>query len=159
MENKLGLSEGKLFSVERKIVNLKMNLLDEYFTFNKNIFKLDYLDELHKFLFSDLYYDYQLEMRNFAIVEEQYIKLMLEVIKDFCINNPQKIEKILEPIENIWDLQPFYNGNTRTFLAYLSILNKAFLLDLDMDLNKEIESNPKMFRKENFVNQKRLTKN
>ena len=51
MENKIGLSEFKLKEVERKIVNLKFNLLDEYFTFNSNIFELDFLKNLHNFYF------------------------------------------------------------------------------------------------------------
>ena len=158
MKNKLGLNIGNLLFVERSIVNLKMNLLDEYFTFNQNIFSLEYLKQLHKFLFSDIYYDDQIETREFSVAEESYIKSLLDMLKDACLNNSEEIDNVLQPIEAIWDLQPFYNGNTRTCFAYLCILNKAFYLNINIDLNKEIESCSLMFKKENFVNQKRLTK-
>ena len=144
MENRLGLREERLLSVERNIVNLKLNLLDEYFTFNIDIFSSDYLKELHKFLFLDIYYDYQTEMIGFNTDDENYIKY--------------RIENILNSIKELWKLQPFYDGNTRTFLAYLKVLKHAFKLDIDIDLNQEIASVPKIFTKKNFVNQKRLTK-
>lgn len=158
MENKLGLCEGKLIDIERKIVNLKMNLLDEYITFNKDIFDFEYIIELHKFLFSDFYYDYQLETRKLTEIETQYINYLLNTIENICINEPENLEKLLSCIHNIWDLQPFFNGNTRTLLSYLNVLNQAFMLDLNIDLNSNIISKPSTFNKENFVNQKRLTK-
>ena len=158
MKNRLGLNDEKLLSVEREIVNLKINLLDEYFTFNMDIFSLNYLKELHKFLFLDIYYDYQTEMVGFPTVDEKYIKYLLEGLRDTCINYPNRIENILNPIKELWKLQPFYDGNTRTFIAYLKVLKHAFDLSIDIDLDNEIVSMPKTFTKENFVNQKRLTK-
>ena len=64
----------------------------------------------------------------------------------------------MESLVKLWELQIFKDGNTRTLLGYLSILNKAFILNLNIDLNKEIKSRPSELYNNNFVNQKRLTK-
>lgn len=137
---------------------MKLNLLDEYFTFNIDIFSSDYLKELHKFLFLDIYYDYQTEMIGFNTDDENYIKYLFEGLKYNCINHPDRIENILNSIKELWKLQPFYDGNTRTLFAYLKVINDAFLLNLDIDFDKEIKSGSNIFLTESFVNQKRLTK-
>lgn len=159
MKNKLGVSEFKLKEVEFKIVNFKFNLLDEYFTFNSNIFELDFLSKLHNFLFSDLYFDYQLQIRTLSKEHRDYINSMFKKIENICKSSNSSKEILLDLIYNIWDLQPFFDGNTRTLLAYLKILNDAFLLGFNIDLNSEIISGKNNFNINNFVNQKRLTKN
>ena len=158
MENKLGVSEAKLFDLERKLVNFKFNLLDEYITFNKNLFELDYLIELHKFLFSDLYFDKDIEIRNFDKIEINNIETILIFIENVCINSRDRVDELLSLIYKLWEMQPFQNGNTRTLIAYLYILNKAFLLNIDVDLNKEISNKITFFELNNTVNQNRLTK-
>ena len=158
MENKLGVSNSKLFDIERKIVNFKLNLLDEYITFNKNIFEFQYLIELHKFLFSDLYFDKNLEIRNFDEVEINNIETILVFIENACINNRERIDELLSLIYKLWEIQPFQNGNTRTLIAYLYILNKAFLLNMNIELNSEISNKTTFFELSESVNQNRLTK-
>ena len=74
------------------------------------------------------------------------------------MEDKENITSVLDIIKDIWLLQPFVDGNTRTLIAYLIILNKAFDLGLNIDLNKEIESGINTFQLNNFVNQKRLTK-
>ena len=75
------------------------------------------------------------------------------------VEGKENIEPVLNIIQDIWFLQPFVDGNTRTLIAYLIILNKTFDLGLNIiDLNKEIESGVSTFNLNNFVNQKRLTK-
>ena len=64
----------------------------------------------------------------------------------------------METLVKLWELQIFQDGNTRTLLGYLSILNKSFILNLDIDLNKEIKSRPSELCNKNLVNQKQLTK-
>ena len=158
MENKLGISDAKLFDIERKLVNFKFNLLDEYITFNKNIFELDYLMELHKFLFSDLYFDKDLEIRNLDKIEMNTIETVFVFIEYVCLNNREKTDEILNLVYKLWELQPFQNGNTRTLIAYLYILNKAFLLNMNIDLNSEISNKTTFFELKQLVNQNRLTK-
>ena len=55
MDNKLGLNEYKIKDIENKIVNLKLSVIDEYFTFNESELNFIYLEKLNKFLFSDIY--------------------------------------------------------------------------------------------------------
>lgn len=153
MDNKLGLNEFKIIDVEKKIINLKLNVIDEYFTFNENEFNFNYLEKLNKFLFSDIYECIEVndEVKNI-------INKYLGIITDLLMEDKENITSVLDIIKDIWLLQPFVDGNTRTLIAYLIILNKAFDLGLNIDLNKEIESGINTFQLNNFVNQKRLTK-
>ena len=158
MRNKLGLTNQKLFLVEKVIVNTKLNLLDEEFVFNNDIFSLEYLRQLHLFLFSDLYYEEDLTFRGLTEQDLDYIKVLFNSIEETCINENNSVEKLMEALAQFWELQIFQDGNTRTLLGYLSILNKAFILNLDIDLNKEINSSPSELNSQIFVNQKQLTK-
>jgi len=153
MNNKLGLSESKIREVEYKVVNLKLKTLDEYFTFNESEFNFNYLENLNRFLFGDFY-----ESNEIKEDIKNIINKYLGIIVDVIIEDKNNIESVLNIIKDIWFLQPFADGNTRTLIAYLIVLNKAFNLDLNIDLNKEIESAPNVFELNNFVNQKRLTK-
>lgn len=158
MRNKLGLSNEKLLLVEKRIVNTKLNLLDEEFLFSENIFSLEYIKQIHNFLFSDLYYERDLTFRELSNEEIKYIEVLLNSIKQICINKYKCVEILLETLVRLWELQIFKDGNTRTLLGYLSILNKAFILNLDIDLNKEIKSRASELYVKNLVNQKQLTK-
>lgn len=158
MRNKLGLSNEKLLLVEKRIVNTKLNLLDEEFLFSENIFSLEYIKQIHNFLFSDLYYEEELSLRILSNEETKYIEVLFNSIKEICINNYKCIEILMETLVKLWELQVFKDGNTRTLLGYLSVLNKAFILNLNIDLNKEIKSRPSELCNNNFVNQKQLTK-
>ena len=90
--------------------------------------------------------------------EEKTINKYLDEVVNICLIDFKDIDSILEIILEIWNLQPFIVGNTRTLLAYLKVLNCCFLLDLNIDIDMNIESNPNVFNKEIFVNQERLTK-
>ena len=153
MNNKLGLSDFKIIDVEKKIVNLKLNLIDEYFTFNERKLNFNYLEKINKFLFSDIYESIEVKEDVKNIINNY-----LGIITDMLMEDKENITSVLDIIKNIWFLQPFVGGNTRTLIAYLIILNKAFDLGLHIDLNKEIESGVNTFDLNNFVNQKRLTK-
>lgn len=153
MDNKLGLTEFKIIDIEKKLVNFKLNIIDEYFTFNESELNFIYLEKLNKFLFSDIY-----ESKEINNDVKNIINKYLGIITDMLMEDKENIESVLDIIKDIWFLQPFVDGNTRTLIAYLIILNKAFDLGLYIDLNKEIESGINTFDSNNFVNQKRLTK-
>ena len=157
MDNKLGVSALKLNNIERKIVNIKLNLIDEYINFGRNKFDFEYLKQLNNFLFSDFYFEQELGTRYMSLKEKILVEELLIKIIENCLSN-KDIEEILEIIEHLWHLQLFTVGNTRTLYAYLKVINSAFLLGLNIDCNKEIKSSPKIFELKNFVNQKRLTK-
>ena len=157
MKNKLGLNEYKLLDIERKIVNTKLNLLDEYFTFNELKFDFEYIKQLHNFLFCEFYYEEDLGTRIIAEEEIKLINNYLNEINYICINKGNS-DEVLNIIKKVWYLQPFIVGNTRTLIAYLKILDSAFLLNLNINVNIEIENNPTIFNTWKTVNQKRLTK-
>jgi len=158
MNNKLGINEERMNKIEKELVKMKLNFLDEYFTFNNQELNFNFLKCLHDFLFCDFYYKKDLNVRKMSFQEEKLINIYLRKIINICITKPQDIDNILQIVCSIWEMQPFIIGNTRTLIAYLKIINSGYLLGLDIDINKNIESNPSMFKKENFVNQKQLTK-
>ncbi len=156
MDNNLGLNSNKLTDVERKIINLKLHLLDYSFTFNCNNFNIEFLKRLNGFLFNDFYSDNDLRPLDEKIINK--INKMLDDIIYICINDKNNIKKIIELVKEIWNFQPFLVGNTRTLIAYLKILNECFELDLNINLNMEITNNPDIFDTFNPVNQKGLTR-
>lgn len=158
MENKLGVNEYKLLDIEKKIINLKLNLLDVTYTFNKSTFDFEYLIRLNAYLFSDLYYEKDFGIRYLSKEEICTIEEYLKNITHIWINNPTDFDSILNYIESIWDLQPFVVGNTRTMVAYLKMIDICFLLNYNVNVNANIESNPGLFKSICEVNQKGLTK-
>ena len=157
MDNKLGVSKFKFDFLEKEIINAKIRLLDEYVTFGRERMDFEYLKNLNSFLFSDLYDLNEIGVRKLTVKEVDLIQMVLSDIEEICINE-KNVDIILEKIVFLWKLQVFNTGNTRTLFTYLKVLNDAYLLNLDIDLNIEIESKPSMFNIDNFVNQKRLTK-
>ena len=155
MKNKLGLTYYKMLDVERKLVNYKLNLLDETYTFNGDIFSIDYLIKLNEFLFSDIHPDEFVRLRELNSIDRDYIKCLLNKVKSSAESN--NIKELIDTVEEIWYYQPFIVGNTRTIIAYLKVINEAFLLDIPIDVNEEIVSSHSTFKKMS-VNQKRLTR-
>ena len=156
--NKLGISEYRLENIEKEIVKTKLKLIDEYCTFNEEKIEFKYLKKINTFLFCDLYYREDIGIRKISKTEKALIDQYLNKLICLCKYKKENKEEILSIMKKIWELQPFQRGNTRTLLAYLKVLNNAFLLNLDVDVNMEIISGPSVFNINNFVNQKRLTK-
>lgn len=138
--------------VEKKLINFKLNLLDETYTFNCDLFSVNYLISLHKFLFQDIYEHDYLGLITINDVEYDYLEILLKDLETLCRN--KDIDKILNMIEAIWHYQPFIIGNTRTMIAYLKIINECFLLDIPVDVNSSIESSPKMFKLQHMLTKK-----
>jgi len=158
MRNKLGINDYELEKVEYKLVKTKIELLDYTYTFNNNLFDLKYLEDLNEFLFGDIYYKDILGIRKMNEIEKNYIDELLSMIVQICIKESENTEKILNLIEKLWYYQPLLMGNTRTLISFLKILNNAFLLDIEIDIEKNIESRPSIFYEIARVNQKGLTK-
>ena len=107
MYNKLGLNEFQIIEVEKKIIKLKLNLVDEYFTFNEKEFNFNYLEKLNNFLFSDIY-----EEKRVKDDVKNIINKYLRIITDMLIEDKNNIIYVLDIIKDIWFLQPFADGNT-----------------------------------------------
>lgn len=132
--NKLGISDEKLEVVQRKLINCKLNLIDEEFTFNKEKMDAEYLLRLNEFLFGDFYDDIGYRGPEYRSMADSY----LYAINEFCAD--KDIENMKERLYGLWSYQPLKDGNTRTFIALLKILNEGYNLGLDVDVNEEIST-------------------
>ena len=126
MTNKIGMDDYNFQEVEYKLVNAKLNLINELFTFNEKDIGIEYLKKINCFLFSDIYLDNDIGFRELSVSEMETINDCLKNIVETCILNQNNIEKILRYFEKIWKYQPFITGNTRTLIAFLKILKNAF---------------------------------
>lgn len=152
MKNKLGLCDYKLMYVERDMINFKLNMLDETYTFNCDLFSLDYIINLNKFLFQDIYDDRFCGFIAINEIERDYLQSVLKELEISSKNGD--VDSVLSLIKLIWHYQPLIMGNTRTLIAYLKVINESFLLNIPLNVNSNIESNPKMFELKHM-----LTKN
>jgi len=149
MLNKLGIEEKNLKEVEYKIINFKIGLLDQYFTFGEEtIFSLNYLEKLHSFLFQDFHEEEYLSIRkDLTYIDYQNIDRILNLFKEIALKRPKNYRgKIAVLTEILWNYQIFYDGNTRTILAFLKVYSIIFDLDLNYDFKMEI-------KEDYFINQ------
>ena len=158
MKNKLGVNESLFEDMEKKLVNIKLNLLDERFTFNSKELDFEYMNKLNIFLFSDIYDLEELGLKEETKELKTLINYYLSEILYLCTYYKEEVNQILKILQTVWEIQPFNVGNTRTLLGYLKVLNIGFELGLDINVNKPISSGLQLFELDNPVNQKRLTK-
>lgn len=106
----------------------------------------EYLKELHKYLFSDVY-SFAGIYRNRMIYKEEKIlagdsvkyshpdeisfrvRALLEVINETefeSLNTSEKVDYITEVLTTLWQIHPFREGNTRTSLLYMRQLLKSY---------------------------------
>lgn len=135
MENIIGVSQDKLEDLEQKLVNEKLKFLDEYCTFGCDKFDSEYLLKLNNFLFSDLYGPLCYRLSAYNGIIDSY----LYVINEHG-NSDKDINAIFDRLQALWDLQPFLVGNTRTFAAFIKIINEAYNLNLNIDSDCELYS-------------------
>ena len=135
MENIIGVSQDKLESLEQKLVNEKLKFLDEYCTFGCDKYDADYLLRLNNFLFGYLYGPlcYRLSAYN-GIINSYMYTINEEGVGD------KNLDVIFDRLQALWDLQPFLVGNTRTFAAFIKIINEAYNLKLNIDPDCELYS-------------------
>lgn len=103
------------------------------------ILSLGYLNNLNHYLFSGLYSETNLGFRLLDDNEINYLNKLLSDIK--CIHdNKTNLEDLLNIFDELWNLQPFYTGNTRTFIAYFKIICLTFNLPYQINIEGEIRS-------------------
>lgn len=147
MANFLGADEITFRSVELALLNYKMSLIDERFTFNRDCFDLEYLRRLNYFLFGDLNLDHDLGFRVLLPEEKSYLSSLLETIVDLLSRGDSSINEVLEHLESFWELQPFYIGNTRTMVAFLKVLCSAYNLPYGVNIYENIYSSLGILKK------------
>ncbi len=143
MKNKLGIDDKFILEkIELEIVKTKIQLLDYNFTFNKNGFGFDYLIELHKYLFNDIYYFDNSDIRK--SIDDKIKQHINNLMKQLLVLTPNEEEKINCILDELWQIQIFNNGNTRTLLAFYKVF--ISILNIDLDINKINIESGKMFK-------------
>ena len=111
----------------------------------------EYLKELHKYLFSDVY-PFAGQYRDIQIYKEEQIlarlsieyahpddinfriKELLELINETNfndLNQEEKLNYITNIVVSLWQIHPFREGNTRTTLLYMRQLLKSYGLSFN----------------------------
>lgn len=147
--NKLNIKDNELLKqAESDIVTVRIHevIKGGYYEASE-----EYLKELHKYLFSDVYpfagnyRDIQIykEERVLARLSVDYshpndienkIKKLLEYINNTNLNelnNEERINYITNVLTTLWQIHPFREGNTRTSLVYMRQLLKSYGLTFD----------------------------
>lgn len=115
--------------IENSICAQKIALLDSCFYSEANLYSKDYLYDINKYLFIELYPQTRMGSRYDFFEDEEYIAGRLEL--DQLINNLESIfantpsfdeliTLVAETAYQIFNYQMFVVGNTRTILIYLS---------------------------------------
>lgn len=136
--NKLGISDDEMMQIEDTIIKQKMSILSEKFTFNMDQYNVEYLRRLHAFLFSDLYFDTTTFRSGITDKDlNDTNKLMLRINRDaieyYNSHDEKVINRMLDKMETICDMQLFKDGNNRTLIAYFTILSSAFQLPIEFN--------------------------
>lgn len=142
--NKLNIRDNdKLKQAEYDIVTVRIHevIKGGYYESSE-----EYLKELHKYLFSDVY-SFAGIYRNRMIYKEEKIlagdsikyshpdeiefrvRTLLEVIKETDyegLSNNERVDYITHVLTNLWQIHPFREGNTRTSLLYMRQLLKSY---------------------------------
>lgn len=139
MENKLGISnQEELKKIELALTNEKYKLINEFYTFNEEtIFSVDFLEKLHIFLFNDIYDLEYCKIKESLSSEKR--KEINEILKKLNLLYLKfNIDVFCKLIYDLWRIQMFYDGNTRTILSFLKIYNFGYRLNLNYDFEELI---------------------
>ena len=151
IKNKLGiLNINQLKEVEKEIIAIKIKLLDERITFNMSDLNLDFLIKIHQFLFCDIYYDDDIQTRYLdkedLIKIEKIFKLLVDIgVSSLWDNGSLDLDMIQDLFIELWEMQIFCDGNTRTLLAFLKIYIGYYCLPIKINDMEQISSCSKMF--------------
>ena len=154
LRNKLNIKDNeKLKQAESDIVTVRINevIKEGYFEPTE-----DYIRELHKYLFSDVYefagcyrtIDIYKSERVLAGLSVEYaspdnieyqIRCLIEFIKNtdfYSLNKEERVDYITEVIVSLWNTHPFREGNTRTTLVFMRELLKSYGIEFDKNFFK-----------------------
>ena len=135
--NKLGITDfNELKRLEDILIRTKLDILNCEITFNKNSLDLEYLKELHIFLFQDLYYEEDLKIRDvYRECQLNYINEKLKYLNRLAISeriDSKYLEYLAMVFEELWEYQLFCDGNYRTLWAYLKVYIDAYQLPINI---------------------------
>lgn len=152
LKNRLEIKDGKELSQLEK--DLSELAIIEILSWDLSTHTIDYhfIKKIHKTMFSDIY-DWSGEERTIGISKEEeilngksiqygnpktaeqcinYDIQVLNNVKWETLSIEEKVDKLIEPILNIWEVHPFRDGNTRTVITFILLYSKKnnFLINL-----------------------------
>ena len=65
----------------------------------------------------------------------------MQGIRLLCIYSPDDKKTLIELLHQLWEMQAFTDGNTRTILGFFKVLNHAFELGFNIDVTREMPFN------------------
>lgn len=138
-KNKLGVTNfSKLEQIENQLVKSKLDVLNSDFMFGQNQFDVTYLQELHNFLFGDLYYEEDLAIRSrYTVAALEQIDAALFQLSERGMNQDIDCAELSTTFESLWELQLFHDGNTRTLWGFLKTYIEAFQLPMELSMTTD----------------------
>lgn len=123
MKSKLGIIDRQtLDTIEQKIISTKIELLDYQYTFDETEYNFDFLVKLHKYLFEDLYYLKNDNLRsNIDEFTKQKVNQYMKILTVIGSVNQEELNLIPTIFDKLWLMQLFTDGNSRTLVAFLKI--------------------------------------
>lgn len=137
--NKLGiLNKETLLIVEKSLVETKISLLDYEFTFGECEFNIQFLINLHEYLFGDIYVLQNNDLRGGVSLSKEDQDQVNTLLYRLNIKGVYGVfdEESLDIFHRLWDMQIFSDGNTRTLIAFLKIYASAFQFEKYINFNE-----------------------
>ena len=155
LRNKLNIRDNeKLKQAESDIVTVRINevIKEGYFEPTE-----EYIRELHKYLFGDVYefagyyrtIDIYKSERVLAGLSVEYaspdnieyqIRCLIEFIKNtdfYSLNKEERVDYITNVVVSLWNTHPFREGNTRTTALFIEKYLESLGYDVDNSIFKE----------------------
>lgn len=158
--NKLGITDfAKLEKIEKSLVKYKLDILDSDFTFEQDNYGVDYLQQLHNFLFGDLYYEEDLSFRsNYTSEQLEQVDTVLKQLGIRSMNQEIGCEELSIFFQDLWEAQLFHDGNARTLWAFLAMNIEAFQLPMELCMKTDellLSGDVKPYKAFQLVNKKK----
>ncbi len=100
--------------------------MDYRYTFNESEYSVEFLIKLHKYLFDDIYFLENNDLQDY--VDEEYYAKANNLIKNLIDKgiNKQFDRQTSDVFYELYTMQLFKDGNTRTLIAFFKIYLQAF---------------------------------
>lgn len=133
-KNKLGITDFfKLEELENKIVQMKLNQLDYLYSFNQDSYNFEYIEKLHNYLFEDIYYPEDIKVRsNYSSRDIQVLDKALAYFYGRLTLEEVTPCQFSDFFYQLWDLQLFPDGNTRTVYGLMKVTIEAYQLPFEL---------------------------
>ncbi len=134
MKNKLGLTGYlELEEAEKFFVSQKLQEIEDEDYFFKAEIDLAYIENIHRYLFHEIYYEDQLKIRKvYRDNNCKEIYYLIKKIKAYPQNSSYNLKELQNLFYTLWERQLFYDGNSRTTMAFLKIFLKRYNIPFEI---------------------------